>query len=54
MSSDGRLDLDATTSTLGPEDDTAQGLILPTKDKVMYRPPPGKSALGMMLGLYIF
>ncbi|XBI54648.1 hypothetical protein VPH35_036625 [Triticum aestivum] len=49
MSSDGRLDLDATTSTLGPEDDTAQGLILPTKDKVMYRPPPGKSALGLDL-----
>ncbi|CAN6211734.1 unnamed protein product [Urochloa humidicola] len=32
-------------TTLGPEDDTAQGLILPTK--VMYRPQTGKSALGL-------
>ncbi|KAK1680311.1 hypothetical protein QYE76_041159 [Lolium multiflorum] len=49
MSTEGNLDLDATTSTLGPEDDTAQGLILPNKDRVMYRPPPGKSALGLDL-----
>ncbi|KAG8080426.1 hypothetical protein GUJ93_ZPchr0007g3836 [Zizania palustris] len=36
-------------TTLGPEDDTAQGLILPNRDRVMYRPPPGKSALGLDL-----
>jgi pre-mRNA-splicing factor ATP-dependent RNA helicase DHX38/PRP16 len=54
MSTEGNLDLDATTSTLGPEDDTAQGLILPNKDRVMYRPPPGKSALGIMLLHSIF
>uniref|UniRef100_A0A0E0LL37 RNA helicase n=1 Tax=Oryza punctata TaxID=4537 RepID=A0A0E0LL37_ORYPU len=43
-------DMDATMTTLGPEDDTgAQGLILPSRDRVMYRPPPGKSALGLDL-----
>jgi hypothetical protein len=43
-------DMDATMTTLGPEDDTgAQGLILPSRDRVMYRPPPGKSALGMVV-----
>lgn len=36
-------------TTLGPEDDTAQGLIVPNRDRVMYRPPPGKSALGLDL-----
>lgn len=45
---DGKIDLDMTMTTLGPEDDTAQGLIVPNRDRVMYRPPPGKSALGMM------
>jgi hypothetical protein len=41
--------MDATMATLGPEDDTAQGLILPSK--VMYRPQAGKSILGMNLVL---
>lgn len=36
-------------TTLGPEDNTAQGLILPSK--VMYRPQTGKSVLGMNLVL---
>ncbi|KAL5198300.1 hypothetical protein ABZP36_001812 [Zizania latifolia] len=49
MEGDGKLDLDVTITTLGPEDDTAQGLILPNRDRVMYRPPPGKSALGLDL-----
>jgi len=37
--------MDATMATLGPEDDTTQGLILPSK--VMYRPQAGKSVLGL-------
>ena len=41
--------MDATMATLGPEDDTTQGLILPSK--VMYRPQAGKSVLGMNLVL---
>ncbi|PAN14104.1 hypothetical protein PAHAL_2G384100 [Panicum hallii] len=41
----GEVDMDATMATLGPEDDTAQGLILPSK--VMYRPQAGKSILGL-------
>uniref|UniRef100_A0A0D9WZA3 RNA helicase n=1 Tax=Leersia perrieri TaxID=77586 RepID=A0A0D9WZA3_9ORYZ len=49
MDGNGKLDLEATMTTLGPEDDTAQGLILPNRDRVMYRPPPGKSALGLDL-----
>jgi hypothetical protein len=43
----GDVDLDATMTTLGPEDNTGQGLILPSK--VMYRPQTGKSVLGMNL-----
>ncbi|TVU38991.1 hypothetical protein EJB05_12390 [Eragrostis curvula] len=49
MEGNGKVDLDATMATLGPEEDTAQGLILPSKERVMYRPPPGKSALGLDL-----
>ena len=45
----GEVDMDATMATLGPEDDTTQGLILPSK--VMYRPQAGKSVLGMNLVL---
>ncbi|KAG2645585.1 hypothetical protein PVAP13_2KG431815 [Panicum virgatum] len=41
----GEVDMDATMATLGPEDDTTQGLILPSK--VMYRPQAGKSVLGL-------
>ena len=41
------VDLDATMTTLGPEDDTSQGLILTNKQRVMYRPPAGKSVLGI-------
>lgn len=49
MEGDGKIDLDMTMTTLGPEDDTAQGLIVPNRDRVMYRPPLGKSALGLDL-----
>ena len=45
----GEVDLDATMTTLGPEDDTSQGLILTNKQRVMYRPPAGKSVLGIYL-----
>lgn len=53
LQGNGKVDLDATMGTLAPEEDTAQGLILPSKERVMYRPPPGKSALGMELALCI-
>ncbi|KAK3127120.1 hypothetical protein QOZ80_7AG0568590 [Eleusine coracana subsp. coracana] len=49
MEGNGKVDLEATMATLAPEEDTAQGLILPSKERVMYRPPPGKSALGLDL-----
>ncbi|GJN32400.1 hypothetical protein PR202_gb20908 [Eleusine coracana subsp. coracana] len=53
MEGNGKVDLEATMATLAPEEDTAQGLILPSKERVMYRPPPGKSALGMDLLLCV-
>jgi hypothetical protein len=53
LQGNGKVDLDATMATLAPEEDTAQRLILPSKERVMYRSPSGKSALGTKSMLFV-
>ncbi|XP_072951329.1 pre-mRNA-splicing factor ATP-dependent RNA helicase DEAH7-like isoform X2 [Typha angustifolia] len=45
---DGKImDLNATMTTLEPESSISGGLCIPDREKILYRPPEGKSVLGL-------